>query len=63
MTPLHSIASIVKVLTPYPGIKRKDLASLGCPFPDEDGDMCHDCSHYNSSSIFTGECDLGIRVD
>lgn len=46
----------------FPGIKRKDLAAIGCPFPDEDGDMCCDCSHYNSSSILTGVCDLGIRL-
>ena len=48
---------------PYPGIERKDLAALGCPFPDDDGDMCVDCSHNNISSIFTKECDLGIRIE
>ena len=48
---------------PYPGIERKDLAALGCPFPDDAGDMCADCSHNNISSIFTKECDLGIRIE
>jgi hypothetical protein len=47
---------------PYPGVERKDLAAIGCPFPDDDGAACSDCSHYNSSSIFTGECDLGIKI-
>jgi hypothetical protein len=47
---------------PYPGIERKDLASLGCPFPDDTGDMCSECSHMSFSSVFTGECDLGIKI-
>lgn len=59
-TTQHCINS--KGYDPYPGIVRKDLAALGCPFPDEDGDMCNDCSHMSFSSIFTGECDLGIRL-
>jgi hypothetical protein len=24
--------------------------------------MCAECSHMNFSSIMTGECDLGIRI-
>jgi hypothetical protein len=24
--------------------------------------MCNECSHMSFSSIFTGECDLGIRL-
>lgn len=57
----HCINS--KGLDPYPGIERKDLASLGCPFPDDAVDMCTDCPHNNISSVFTGECDLGIRIE
>lgn len=57
----HCINS--KGFEPYPGIKRKDLASLGCPFPDDTGDMCAECSHMSFTSVFTGECDLGIRID
>lgn len=60
--PLLSIVSIAKVLTPYAGIQRKDLASLGCPFPDDDGAMCSECSHNSVNSIFTGQCDLGIKI-
>ena len=56
----HCINS--KGFDPYPGIENKDLAALGCPFPDEDGDMCNECSHMSCSSFFTGECDLGIRI-
>ena len=59
-TTQHCINS--KGYDPYPGIVRKDLAALGCPFPDEDGDMCNECSHMSFSSVFTGECDLGIRL-
>lgn len=51
-----------KGLDPYPGIERKDLAALGCPFPDGDGEECSECSHMNFSAVFTGECDLGIRI-
>jgi hypothetical protein len=46
----------------FPGVERKDLAALGCPFPDDDGEMCKECSHFTASSIFTGECDLGIKI-
>ena len=46
---------------PYPGIERKDLAGLGCPFPDDVGDgACYDCSH--RSTLF-GNCDLGIKIE
>ncbi len=51
-----------KGIDPYPGIERKDLAALGCPFPDDNGDMCSECSHMSFSSIFTGRCDLGIKI-
>ena len=47
----------------FPGIKNKNLAALGSPFPDDTSDMCPDCSHYSSSSIFTGRCDLGIYIN
>ena len=56
----HCINS--KGFDPYAGVERTDLASLGCPFPDDDGAMCAECSHMNFSSVMTGECDLGIRV-
>ena len=43
-------------IDPFPGIERKDLAELGCPFPDEDGEACCECSKW--SPLFG--CDLGI---
>ena len=43
----------------FPGIERKDLAALGCPFPDEPSEFCVECSHH--SPIF-GTCDLGIEI-
>ncbi len=46
-------------IDPFPGITNKDLAALGCPYPDEDGDMCVDCPH---RSILFGTCDLGIEI-
>ena len=46
----------------FPGIKNKDLAAIGCPFPDDDAEMCSECSHMSFSSVFTGECDLGIKI-
>ena len=45
---------------PFPGIERKDLAALGCPHPDDMGELCYECSHRNT--LF-GQCDLGIRID
>jgi len=53
---------VTKGVDPFPGVERKDLASLGCPFPDDDGAMCAECSHTSIASTFTGECDLGIRI-
>jgi hypothetical protein len=43
----------------FPGIERKDLAALGCPFPDDPEEFCVECSHH--SPIF-GNCDLGIEI-
>ncbi len=51
----HCINS--KGIDPYPGIENKDLAALGCPYPDEGFEMCVDCSHH---SVFFGTCDLNI---
>lgn len=53
----HCINS--KGFDPFAGIVNKDLAALGCPYPDEDGDCCKDCSHFG---ILFG-CDLGIIID
>lgn len=55
----HCINS--KGIDPFPGIERKDLAALGCPFPD--ADMCSDCPHMSYSSIMSGKCDLGIKIN
>jgi hypothetical protein len=38
------------------------LNNDGCPFPDDDSEMCSECSHMSFSSLFTGECDLGIKI-
>ena len=43
----------------FPGIEQKDLAALGCPFPDDPEEFCVECSHH--SPIF-GNCDLGIEI-
>lgn len=48
-----------KGLDPYPGIENKNLAALGCPFPDDTDSLCVDCSH---RSPFFGTCDLGIDI-
>ena len=53
----HCINS--KGIDDFPGIERKDLAALGCPFPDDQGELCIDCSHH---SLIFGTCDLGIEV-
>ena len=53
----HCINSGVTEL--FPGIERKDLAALGCPFPDSDAEMCIECRH---RSILFGTCDLGIAI-
>lgn len=43
----------------FPGVERKDLAALGCPFPDDDTDACAMCRH---RSVFFSTCDLGIQI-
>ena len=55
----HCINS--KGLDPYPGIERKDLAAIGCPFPDDVSEtVCYECSH---RSLLYGQCDLGIKIE
>ena len=46
-------------IDPFPGVVHKDLAAIGCPYPDEDISACADCSH---RSILFGTCDLGIEI-
>lgn len=53
---LHCINS--NGFDPFPGVRNKNLAALGCPYPDDE--TCHDCLH---RSIFFGTCDLGIEID
>lgn len=57
MTHVLSTVSTVKASMSFP-IERKDLAALGCPFPDDLEELCVECSHH--SPIF-GTCDLGIQ--
>ncbi len=45
-------------IDPFPGVENKNLAALGCPYPDDTGSMCFDCPHRN----FLCECDLGINI-
>ena len=45
-------------IDPFPGVENKNLATLGCPYPDDTGSMCFDCPHRN----FLYECDLGIDI-
>lgn len=45
-------------IDPFPGVENKNLAALGCPYPDDTGSMCFDCPHRN----FLYECDLGINI-
>lgn len=42
----------------FPGVENKNLAALGCPYPDDTGSKCFDCPHRN----FLYECDLGIDI-
>ena len=57
-----SIASTARALTPTLALSVKTLHPSAVLFPDDTGDMCSECSHMSFSSVFTGECDLGIKI-
>lgn len=46
----------------FPGVENRQAAEDGCPFPDEDGYICQECSHWRDGLFSdTPRCELGIQ--